>query len=79
MHRRHHLADAATFHMALASGMLDEPRPAWDPDTGRWVIKARPRRSGEDWVLGQGPRPTGFGDQAEAWRTVQEMRRGVLQ
>ena len=75
MDRIRHLADQASFSLALAVGMLDAPRPEWDAGSGQWVITARPRQAGGDWVLGRGPGPTGFDDPDAAWHTINEMRR----
>lgn len=75
MDRKAHLADSSNLQMAVVMGLVEQPRPQWDPDSESWVVLAQPRNGGTNWVLTHGNRAAGFysWDQArEAARRIQE-------
>ncbi len=78
MERTTHFADAATLQMALATGMVALSGPKWDPHSGDWVIRARSRQGGEDWVLTQGNGPAYFSERQKAWEATRSLQMGGL-
>lgn len=74
MEQPHRFADSSTLRMALIARTVEDPFPKWDADSGAWVVQARPRNGGADWVLARGQRPTAFAEQQAAWEAANWLR-----
>lgn len=67
-------ADASALRAALVARRVAEPFPEWDPGSRAWLVRARSRYGGGEWVLGRGERPTAFAEQHAAWEAANWLR-----
>jgi hypothetical protein len=75
MNEQAHLTDGTNLRMAVESGRVHQPRAQWEPDLDGWVVRARARQGGPDWVLSRGPgREPAFSSREQAWRAATSVR-----
>lgn len=74
METKSHLTDAFGIQVALRSGQVQPPRPEWDADSQSWLIRARSRAGGADWVLTRGGPTAAFPSLEQARRAADGLR-----
>jgi len=68
MDQQTHFADPSSLKMALMAGLVYQPHPEWDFETGTWVVLARPRQGGSFWVLTREGAPVAYRELDSAQR-----------
>jgi len=69
-----YLVDDLSLRIALDAGQVFLPRAERDPDSGDWVVVARCRQGGADWVLTRDGCKAGFPCLEQAWREADRLR-----
>ena len=69
-----HFTDAFGIQAALRSGQVQPPQPEWDDDSQGWLIRARSRAGGADWVLTRGGRTAAFSSLEHARKAADGLR-----